>query len=105
VERIIIVGQSGVQDTAYLADLLDAIEGADSVVYSATFEGGREVRCEISVRRYTDPRWLLTRWAMVLAGDEYEVRDYATKGEAMEAYKVLVRRCAVDGVVWDITKE
>lgn len=59
----------------------------------------------VSVRKFTDPRLRRDRWALVLEGEFYTVRDYVNREEARLAYLDLLTRYAGGGVVWDATSD
>jgi hypothetical protein len=103
-ERNIITPDVTLTDGGYLDALIDALYDAlyDAPIVAITTERDRngEIQCEVTVRRFTEPRIGRVRYALVLDGDEYELRDYANKAEAVSAYRRFIRRCAADGVTW-----
>lgn len=99
-ERLILTAEVELHDEAYLNELIGTIYDAPRFARTIENDYNGEVRCEVTVRRFVDPAISRVRWAMVLDGDEFEIRDYATKSEAMAAYREFVRKCAADDVHW-----
>lgn len=103
-ERIIITQTAGVEETpmdeTYMDALIEAVTDGTVVAITTENDWNGEVRCEVTVCRFTEPKINRVRYAMVLSGDVYELRDYANKREATSAYRAFIRLCAADGVVW-----
>lgn len=90
-------------DVDYVSAILDQVydqpQGTAAAVAVENDPWG-DPRCEVSVRRFRDPKIGLIRWALLVDGDDLELRDYPNKAEAMSAYRTFVRKCAAEGVIW-----
>lgn len=104
-ERLITSPAARLQDTGYLAQLLLVISEAPVLMFANTKENSPGDQYVVSVRRFTDPRLRTERWALVLEGEFYTVRDYVNREEARLAYLDLLTRYARGGVVWDATSD
>lgn len=97
--RVVTTNGDGIANEEYLNAILDAIDNTVAVKNTATFG---DASCAVSLHRFLDPMVYVNRWAVVLDAEVYEVRDYATQGEAESAYAVLKEATGPDGVMWSI---
>jgi hypothetical protein len=87
-------------DVEYVNGIVEQLLDAPAAASAIEHDHWGEIRCEVSVRRFTDSKAQCVRWALVLDGDEYELRDYPNKREALSAFRTFVAKCAAEGVVW-----
>jgi len=102
-ERLIISPDFEVEDVEYVSAILEQVyDQAPGTAAAVAVENDPwgEPRCEVSVCRFRDPKIGLIRWALLIDGDELELRDYPNKAEAMSAYRTFIRKCAAEGVIW-----
>lgn len=87
-------------DEAYIEEVLKRVFDAEpeGVAYERDSYG--EIRCELTLRRFVDPKSMTVRWAMMISADEFELRDYASKREAMSGYRRFRKECEAEGIVW-----
>lgn len=104
-ERLIVSPEGGIQDEDYLEDLLGRIEEAKVIVFANTCEGNPLGASLVTLRRIEDPRWLTSRWVVVVDSDSYVAKDYSTKREGLAAYREVVNRSEAEGVVWDVRSD
>ncbi len=102
-ERVIMAPDRSLDDAdgAYLDTILEQIFDAPAAAVTTESDQHGETRCEVSVRPFNDPKAMRVRWALVISSDEFELRDYASKREAMSAYREFLQMCEASGIVWD----
>ena len=102
IERVILTADTALADEAYVDAILEEVFESTTVAASAIEnDHWGELRCEVTVRRYIDPKIRRVRWAMLLESDECELRDYATKREALSSFRRFVQWCEAGGIAWD----
>ena len=99
-ERTILTPDVTLADAEYVDALIEASFDAPVVAITTEVGPDGDLRCEVTVRRFRDPRLNRIRYAFMLSSDECELRDYPNKAEALSAYRRFIRACMAAGIVW-----
>lgn len=87
-------------DEAYIEDVLTRIMDAEPEGVAYTYNSAGDETSEMSLRRFVDPKSMTVRWARMISADECEIRDYASKREALSFWRKFVKECKAEGIVW-----
>lgn len=99
-ERTILTPDATLDDAEYVDVLIEAAFDAPVVAMTTEVGPNGDLRCEVTVRRFRDPRLSRVRYAFMVSSDECELRDYPNKAEALSAYRRFIRACMAAGIVW-----